>query len=402
MQLLRLSPGHLGRGRDECCRRHRLVCLVHLPAAVPLPGARSADDPGWSTPLISGASASVFQVLGGYLGDRYGHRRTALSFSVLSVLASVALAVSIILKAPTWSVIVAAALVQTLGAGNTAPWNAIIANASPKGRMTESYGLLAMIGNVAWAIGPLLGGYLLGIASFAWLFGIGVVLKALALVGLAFVPADSQTGDLKSARAHNFKALIPDPTFIIFGVGVLLFFLTLSQWGGTLSVFTIDRIGFTTGQYGLLMSISSILIIIFQYPISHRMAEKPRMALVLGCLFYAFGFLSLAWVKSFLPSIGSIAIMVTGEMLFIPSALAVVGQMSGSADRGKTMGFYALCTTMGVSLGPLLGGFLLDKYPKTPLYLWGPISLCSFIAAIGFAVWKGYSPDGGSSDGKTE
>ena len=177
----------------------------------------------------------------------------------------------------------------------------------------------------------------------------------------------------------------------MFGMLAMLFFLTMTQWGGTLSVFTVDRIGFSTEQYGLLMSISGLLIIIFQYPISHGMANHARKALVLGCLFYAAGFLSLSWVKAFMPAVGSIVIMVIGEMLFVPSALAVVGQMSGLEDKGKTMGFYGLCSTMGFSLGPLLGGFLLDTYPKTPFFLWGPIALCSFLAAFGFAVWKGYS-----------
>ena len=178
---------------------------------------------------------------------------------------------------------------------------------------------------------------------------------------------------------------------IMFGALGMLFFLTMVQWGGTLSVFTVDKIGFSTQQYGLLMSISGLLIIIFQYPISHRMADRARISLVLGCLFYAFGFLSLAWVKTFIPAVGSIVIMVIGEMLFVPTALAVVGQMSGPEDKGKSMGFYGLCSTIGFSLGPLMGGFLLDKYPQTPLFLWGPIALCSFIAAFGFGVWRGYS-----------
>ncbi len=348
--------------------------------------------------LISGISAGICQVLAGLSGDRFGHRRTALLFSLGMVIASIALAVFIRINAPTWSVVFAAIFVATFGSGTQPPLNAIISRTSPQSRLTESYSLQAIAGNIAWAIGPLLGGYLLGFTSFGWLFSLGAGVKALSLAGMPFLPPDSKRGDSKNTTSFNVKSLIPGPKVIMFGGLAMLFYLTMTQWGGTLSVFTVDRLGFSTAQYGLLMSISGVLIIIFQYPISHAIAPHARKAIVLGCLFYALGFLSLTWVKAFMPAAGSIVIMVVGEMLFVPSSMAVVGQMSGADDKGKSMGFYGLCTTMGFSIGPVLGGFLLDKYPATPLFLWGPIALCSFIAAFGFAVWKGDTRNSAKSD----
>lgn len=361
--------------------------------------------------LISGISSGAGQILAGFAGDRFGHRLMSLLFSLGMVICSIALAVFIQIKTPTWSIVLAAIFVATFGAGTQPPLNAIIARASSQSRLTESYGLQAIGGNIGWAIGPLLGGYLLGFSTFGWLFGIGAGIKALSLIGIPFLPPDSPAvdskskvsiaGDSKKAVSYNIKSLIPAPNLMLFGLLSMLFYLTMTQWAGTLSVFTVDRIGFSTAQYGLLMSISGILIIIFQYPISHGVASHARKALVLGCLFYSAGFLSLTWIKSFMPAVGSIAIMVIGEMLFVPSSMAVVGQMSGPEEKGKSMGFYGLCSTMGFSLGPLLGGFLLDKYPGTPLFLWGPIALCSFIAAFGFAVLKGYGRNTASGDGET-
>jgi MFS family permease len=140
------------------------------------------------------------------------------------------------------------------------------------------------------------------------------------------------------------------------------------------------------------MTISGVLIIIFQYPISRRIERLgTRKALFWGSFLYGAGFLSLAWVRTFIPAVGSIIILVTGEMLFVPTSLAVVGKISKPEDRGKNMGFLGLSGSLGNSLGPLLGGFLLDRFPTNPFYLWGPISLPSFIAAVGFLLWRGYS-----------
>ena len=341
--------------------------------------------------LISGISSGVCQVLSGLAGDRFGHRRMTLLFAGAGVIVSAALAVLVGLQAPTWSIVFSAILVPTLGSAVGPPLNAIIIRASPQNRLTESYSLQAIAGNISWSIGPLLGGFLLGFAPFAWLFGIGAAFKALALAGIPFLPADTETEHSQRKPARSLKMLIPNHAVIIFSLMAVFFYLTMTQWGSTLSVFTVDRVGFSTAQYGLLMSISGILTIIFQYPIAHGFSERTKKALVFGCLFYAVGFLSLAWVKAFIPAIGSIVIMVIGEMLFVPSAMAAVGKLAVEEDKGKSMGFYGLCSTMGFSLGPLLGGFLLDRYPTSPLFLWGPISLCSCVAAMGFALWKGYS-----------
>jgi len=43
---------------------------------------------------------------------------------------------------------------------------------------------------------------------------------------------------------------------ITFCLLCMLFFFEMSQWGATLSVFSVDYIGFKPEQYGLLMSIS--------------------------------------------------------------------------------------------------------------------------------------------------
>ena len=353
--------------------------------------------------LISGVLSAVFQVVGGITADRFGYRRMVILYKSAGLIASATLAVLIGVKAALWSIILLAILVPTLDGMAGPPILAIVAEASPKSRMTESYGLMAIAGNIDWAIGPLLGGYLLTFASYGWLFGIGTLLSASALIGVLFLPAGKRKGNSNRLSIHSLKSLITNKTLIVFSLLSLLLFLTMAQWGSTLSVFTVDRIGLSTKQYGLLMSISGILIVAFQYPISRRIDWLgTRTALILGSILYGAGFLSLTWVKAFNPAVISIVILVSGEMLFVPPAFALVGRISRPEDRGKNMGLYQLFNILGMSLGPLLGGFLLDTYPTTPLYLWGPISLCSFLAALGFAVWRGYSHDSESSDFKVE
>ncbi len=342
--------------------------------------------------LISGLISGGFSLLGGVLADRFGHRRIFIIFQVVETLMFALLALLMGINASVWFIFVTSLLVSMAGGMSAPAISALVMDAAQNNQLTESYGFMAIGGNLGWAIGPLTGGLLLAHFAYAWVFGAGAVVTALSLFGTAYLPRDSKGKHTALISKNTVKSFLSDSTMIIFCLLCMLFFFEMSQWGATLSVFSVDHIGFKPEQYGLLMSISGVLIIIFQYPISRRIAWLgSRKSLFLGSVLYGLGFLSLTWVRSFLPAVGSIMILVAGEMLFVPTSNSAIAKMSKPEDIGKNMGILGLCATLGSSCGPLLGGFLLDKFPNNPLYVWGPIALPVFAAAVGFLLWRGYS-----------
>jgi MFS family permease len=342
--------------------------------------------------LITGLISGGFNVVGGVLADRFGHRKTFIICQVIETMMFALLAVLMGINAAVWFIFVISILVSMAGGMSAPAISAMVTDAAQNQNLAESYGLMAIGGNLGWAIGPLTGGLLLAHYSYAWVFGAGAVVTALSLFGTAYLPRDGAGKHTGLISKNSLKLFLSDSTMIIFCLLCLLFFFEMSQWGATLSVFSVDHIGFTPEQYGLLMSISGVLIIIFQYPISRRIAWLgSRKSLFLGSVLYGLGFLSLTWVKSFLPAVGSIVILVAGEMLFVPTSNSAIARMSRPEDIGKNMGILGLCATIGASCGPLLGGFLLDKFPDKPLFVWGPIAIPVFAAAVGFLLWRGYS-----------
>ncbi len=342
--------------------------------------------------LIAGITAGVSQMGGGALADRFGHRKLFVIFMVMEILAFALLALLIGTDRPIWSIFVTTTMVMISGNMSAPAISAIVADVSQDNRMTESYGLMAIGGNLGWAIGPLTGGYLQSLTSYAWVFGVGALITAFALIGLPYLPRDEAGKEVKVKVKSGRGVFISDIHLFVFCVICMLFFLEMAQWGSTLSVFTVDRVGFAPEQYGLLMSISGLLIILFQYPVSKQIERLGfRWSLFLGSVLYGAGFLSFTWVRSFLPAVGAITILVAGEMLFIPASYAVIGKIARLEDRAKSMGLLGLCGTIGNSFGPLLGGFLLDRFPSQPLLLWGPVSLPAFLAGISFLLWRGYA-----------
>src|SRR5208282_3966978 len=76
------------------------------------------------------------------------------------------------------------------------------------------------------------------------------------------------------------------------------------------------------------------------------------------------------------------AIFGIGSLAFAPAALASLGDLAPERGRGTTMGIYSVVISLGTIIGPLLGGYLLDRYGISSLFYAGLVIL---IAAMSVA-----------------
>ncbi len=112
---------------------------------------------------------AAFLSLAGRLADRYGHRRVFLTGLAVFTAASAACAAG-----PTVGAIVAARALQAVGAALVVPTSlSLLLAAFPAERRTQAVGTWASIGAVAAALGPPLGGLLVGV-SWHWVFLVNV------------------------------------------------------------------------------------------------------------------------------------------------------------------------------------------------------------------------------------
>jgi MFS family permease len=87
-----------------------------------------------------------------------------------------------------------------------------------------------------------------------------------------------------------------------------------------------------------------------------------------------------------------LALFGIGCFAFPPAALASLGDFAPKRGRGTTMGVYSLVISLGTIIGPLLGGYLLDRYGIRSLFysclliLIGALALSIFIAGGKFAL----------------
>jgi len=130
--------------------------------------------------VVTGYSLTLaaFLLLGGSLGDRYGRKRI-FSFGIAwFAIASAACGV-----APTSLFLIVARIVQGVGGALLTPGSLAIIQASFREEdRSRAIGAWSGLGGVASAAGPLVGGYLLAVASWRWVFFINLPVAAFVLV----------------------------------------------------------------------------------------------------------------------------------------------------------------------------------------------------------------------------
>ena len=338
--------------------------------------------------LAAGLCSAVSQALGGALSDRFGRRPVLLIAAFVSIFLYSGLAILIGISAPVWAITAAYIAGRSMLTITRPVISAMVADFTAKEKLTEAYGILRIGANIGWAAGPAIGGYLATFLPYGWLFGVPVLTCAIVSLIVFFFVHESSHG---TGRRVGVRSILPpagDRAFLVFTMVSLLLFIVMGQMASTLSIFAVDRVDFSTAQYGLLLTLNGLIVILFQYPVTLALRRVAKFrALIVGSLLYALGYLSFGWITQFGWALGAMAIVTAGEIIHSPVTLSVIGELSPQDQRGRYMGFFGLSETIGIAMGPLLGGILLDAFPSDLKLVWAPIASIALIAAIGYYWW---------------
>lgn len=160
-------------------------------------------------------------LVGGSLGDRFGRRRI-----FVAGVGSFAFASALCALAATPAQLVAARLVQGVGAALLTPGSLAIIQSSfrPEDRAAV-IGKWAGLGGIAAALGPLVGGWILDTAGWPWIFWINVPVAGLIIaVTLRHVPESydaEQAGRFDVSGAALTVVALGCSTYAMIGAGVL-------------------------------------------------------------------------------------------------------------------------------------------------------------------------------------
>jgi MFS family permease len=254
-------------------------------------------------------------------------------------------------------------------------------------KRAEAYSLQRIAGNLGFALGPMIGG-LAATLSYTILFLVTAACNlATFFLILAFIVEPKVKRSGEKFKFTDMASVAKDRPFLAHSITSLVLFIVSSQLMVTLSVFSIKNVGISKIEMGTLFTLNGAMIVLLQYGVT-ALFNRVRLttALATGASVYAFGYLTVGFAASYYHLLLSMAIITLGELIAMPSATTLVANLAPADKRGRYMGFFGLSTETGHSIGPFIGGMLMDASAGNHLVLWGPIWVTGLCASIGYLI----------------
>lgn len=332
--------------------------------------------------------ALVGSFLGGALTDRIGRKKLILAGLVLSAVTTLALGLVNRLEL----MYLVAAISGIFGEMAGPAHQAMIADILPEKQRQEGFGILRVVANLTWIVGPSIGG-LLANWSFLYLFITDAVMSCIVAVLFSLYIAETKpkTGEAQKAESMRqtfagYGKVARDLPFVAFILASILMGMVYIQMYNSLSIFLRDQHGIAPQGYGFLMTTSGITVILFQFWITRVIKlHPPFLLMALGTLFYVVGFGMFGFIGAYWLFLTAIVIVTVGEMIIVPTASTLAANFAPEEMRGRYMAAFSLVWMLPAAIGPAAAGYVLDNF--NPNLLWtGGGALCALAALFFYAL----------------
>ncbi|MFF0306097.1 MFS transporter [Streptosporangium sp. NPDC004379] len=390
---------------------------------------------------VFGAGSLVSQVPAGWLADRYGRRITLAGGMTATAAAMAALGASSSFPAIVTSMFVLGLAIDAYRPASSA----LVADLVSPADRPRAYGLLFWALNLGFSVAMVAGGWLAR-AGYGWMFAVNALTSvAFGLLVWRAVPetlprragragsrqgrtgsrggnggpsdggpsdsgpsdsgpSDSgpsdggglqgegdrlrdggtPAGDRAGTRSGGLAALLGDRLMIVYCLISLLYSMAYTQAFTTLPV-AMSHSGFSTVDYGLVIAVNGVLIVILQPLTGDWLGRRdPGTVFATGLIVISAGFALTAFVSSVAGYAAGVVVWTLGEILTAGLPGAIVAVLAPTHLRGRYAGVYGLAMSGGAMLAPLAGTRLLEAGPVT---LWLTVGGVNLVAAAGlFAI----------------
>jgi MFS family permease len=371
------------------------VGALGFAAAIPFLSIYFHDKLGMSMTeigLFFGAMAlvrAVFQAVGGEMSDRMSRKDLLVYAQIFRAVAFLALGLAIDYDLGFWPIAIFMTVNSIFGAIYFPALYALVSDILPEKKRLDGYALTRSAGNLGWAVGPAIGGFMAH-TSYAGLFYIAAVI--LVVSSLVFWLAFRPPQHVRRNEAFHFADLLAlknDKRFAAYCLLSFSLYLVVAQLIAPFSVYAVGTAGLSEIQLGYLYTINGLIVALAQVAVT-RLLGRVRFTtqLAIGSLFYFVGYGAMGFSGDYAYLVAVIIVVTTGEIIMSPPSLTLTSRMAPENQMGRYMGVYSFFTTAGWSLGPLYGGWFLDQLAGQPEQAWLLIASLALFAAFGF-MWFG-------------
>jgi MFS family permease len=302
--------------------------------------------------------SALYSYPGGYASDRLGYKRALIVFNLIAMLGFL-----IVIIFPYWQAVI-------LGAIFFLSWTAIslpatmdmIAKVLPRHKRTMGVSMQSLVRRIPMALGPVLGGLLIGL----WGEQSGIRLAfvaALLLAGASLALQQALIEEDRLEKGNPGGRVLPDLSLLNPALKRLLVPDILVRFGEQIPyafvvIWCVSLNGITPLQFGLLTTIEMVTAILIYIPVAYladKSAKKPFVVITFG--FFTLFPLLLLFARSFWPM--ALAFVVRGLKEFgEPTRKALILDLAADDQKASTFGVYYLIRDIVVSVAAFGGAFL--------------------------------------------
>ncbi|REJ30655.1 MAG: MFS transporter [Caldibacillus debilis] len=318
--------------------------------------------------MLNSAAGVVGSLAGGALYDKIGAFRTIVLGIAIDLLSLAGLTIW-----HGWPQYPFFLLFIGLGFGIVHPAMYAFAGELWKEGGRRAYNGLYVAINLGVAVGSALGGMIASL-SFDYIFVANlllfIVFSMMVVIGFRDAGGQGKAGGVRrqgpeTGNDHKYFAAL-----LILCFGYLLCCIAYSQWTTTIATYT-QELRVSLKQYSLLWTINGLLIILGQPLLNlfiRAFMRTIKKQMVAGLVIFIASFYIASISEHFYGFAAAMAVLTVGEMLVWPAIPTVADQLAPKGKEGFYQGVVNSTNTGGRMIGPLLGGWLVDKFNMQVLF----------------------------------
>ncbi|SDM61371.1 Predicted arabinose efflux permease, MFS family [Catalinimonas alkaloidigena] len=319
---------------------------------------------------------------GGRLSDRWGPL-TVIMLS-LSVGGGLLIALQFATRFPTLFLLIF--LASLFGEAYRPAMSAAVGNYVPSSETGRSMAFLRLAINLGMSAAPAIGGLVATTIGYDGLFWIDGLTCLTASVFLWFtsrrwtrpLPDPSDTSDPEATGRPPYR----NGAYLLFVLGTFLVAFGFLQWFHTVPVFLKNAWGLNERSIGLLLAVSSALVVVIEMPLIHVLekAGVRKGALLSGMVLIAAAYLVYLLPPALALGYVAVTLLTLGEILYLPFNNALPLTLSPKTRRGDYMAWYYMAWSVANIATPLVGLTLADALGFS--FLWMILALAIGISFV--------------------
>lgn len=310
------------------------------------------------------ASYSICQFIStpiiGRLSDKYG-RRPMLLVSISGTVVSF----FIMAFAPNAAFLFIARALDGLTAGNIPVAFAVISDSTKPEERAKAFGFIGSAFNFGFVFGPAISAITIGFGeSIPFIIAGTITLVATILTALYLPETNTHMGEIKQSKLFDFPRLwhtLFDPSVGITFLTSLIYFFAFSCaiiYG--FQPFTTEVLKITQSQNAVLFTIFGIVGLVSQSFLVQQFSKRFGMknAYTMAMLLTACSFFIMFFSRSLLVFVGASIILALFNSIVQTLIPTILSQAADAKSQGSIMGLNTSYQSIGMILGPILGGVI--------------------------------------------